>query len=186
MASEIPGYCTLCRSRCGTLNQVDGDRLIAVRPDPQHPTGSAMCMKGRAAPEIVHSPHRLMHPMKRTRPKGDADPGWVRTSWDEALDTVADRLGTIRHESGAEAVAFAVTTPSGTPLSDSIDWIERFVRGFGSPNIANAIEVCNWHKDSAHAFTFGCGMPPADYANAETIVLWGHNPANTWLAQATP
>jgi anaerobic selenocysteine-containing dehydrogenase len=185
MVTEVKeGYCTLCRSRCGTLNTVRDEMLIAVRPDPSHPTGQAMCMKGKAAPELVHSPHRVLHPMRRTRPKGDPDPGWERISWEEALTETTRRLGTIKAESGAESVVFAVTTPSGTPLTDSIDWIERFVRLFGSPNICYATEVCNWHKDFAHAFTFGCGLPPADYAQAELIVLWGHNPANTWLAQA--
>jgi anaerobic selenocysteine-containing dehydrogenase/ferredoxin-NADP reductase len=181
---ERRGYCTLCRSRCGTLNTVQDDSLIRVVPDPDHPTGQAMCMKGRAAPELVHSPHRILYPMRRTQPKTAADPGWQRISWDEALSETARRLGAIRAESGAEAVAFGVTTPSGTPLSDSIDWIERFVRVFGSPNICYATEICNWHKDYAHAFTFGCGMPVADYARAGLIMLWGHNPANTWLAQA--
>ncbi|WP_246252238.1 molybdopterin-dependent oxidoreductase [Ancylobacter pratisalsi] len=184
MSTIVPGYCTLCRSRCGTLNEVEGDRLVSVSPDTSHPTGKAMCMKGRAAPEIVHSPHRVFHPMRRTAPKGARDPGWVRISWDEALTEIAGRLGTIKAEHGAEAVAFSVTTPSGTPLSDSIDWIERFVRHFGSPNICYGTEICNWHKDVAHAFTFGCGIPPADYENADTIMLWGHNPTNTWLAQA--
>jgi len=183
-AGEIRGYCTLCRSRCGTINVVERDALIRVVPDPDHPTGQAMCMKGRAAPELVHSPHRVLHPMRRTRPKGDADPGWEPISWDTALTEIAARLDTIRRENGPEAVAFGVTTPSGTPLSDSIDWIERFVRAFGSPNISYATEICNWHKDFAHAFTYGCGMPTADYAHADLIMLWGHNPANTWLAQA--
>ncbi len=184
VTEDKQGYCTLCRSRCGTVNTVRDDMLMAVRADPSHPTGQAMCMKGRAAPELVHSPHRLQFPMRRTRPKGDADPGWVRIGWDEALAETAQRLGAIKVQSGAEAVVFAVSTPSGTPLVDSIDWIERFVRLFGSPNICYATEVCNWHKDFAHAFTFGCGMPPADYENAGLIVLWGHNPASTWLAQA--
>lgn len=178
------GYCTLCRSRCGTLNEVHGDMMVSVHPDPTHPTGQAMCMKGKAAPELVHSPHRLQYPMRRTRPKTDPDPGWVRISWEEALAETAQRLNAIRDESGAESVVFAVTTPSGTPLTDSIDWIERFVRLFGSPNICYATEICNWHKDFAHAFTFGCGMPTADYSAAQLIVLWGHNPANTWLSQA--
>ncbi|MGI4856988.1 MAG: molybdopterin-dependent oxidoreductase, partial [Janthinobacterium lividum] len=181
---ETPGYCTLCRSRCGTLNTVRAGSLTGVRPDPAHPTGGAMCMKGRAAPELVHSPHRLRHPLRRTQPKTAADPGWERISWDEALREIAARLGDIRAQSGAEAVAFAVTTPSGTPLSDSIDWIERFVRHFGSPNICYATEICNWHKDHAHAFTFGCGMPTPDVAHADLVMLWGYNPASTWLAQA--
>ncbi|WPB55199.1 molybdopterin-dependent oxidoreductase [Xylophilus sp. GOD-11R] len=185
MTSEFKqGYCTLCRSRCGTVNEVRDDMLVAVRPDPSHPTGAAMCMKGRAAPELVHSPHRVLTPLRRTAPKGAADPGWVPIGWEEALAETAARLAEVRDESGAEAVVFAVTTPSGTPLSDSIDWIERFVRSFGSPNLCYATEICNWHKDFAHAFTFGSGMPVADYRHAELILLWGHNPANTWLAQA--
>jgi len=32
-------------------------------------------------------------------------------------------------------VAFAVTTPSGTPMVDSFEWVERFIRCFGSPNL---------------------------------------------------
>ncbi|NYT83393.1 molybdopterin-dependent oxidoreductase [Alcaligenaceae bacterium] len=184
MSQHIHGYCTLCRSRCGTINTVLNDALVRVEPDTSHPTGQAMCTKGRAAPELVHSPHRILHPMRRTRPKGAADPGWKRISWDEALSEIAARFLKIREESGAESVAFGVTTPSGTPLSDSIDWIERFVRSFGSPNIAYGTEVCNWHKDFAHVFTYGCGIPVADYSNADLILLWGHNPTNTWLAQA--
>ncbi len=45
------GYCTLCRSRCGSLNHVAHGRLVAVTPNPAHPTGSALCAKGRAAPK---------------------------------------------------------------------------------------------------------------------------------------
>jgi anaerobic selenocysteine-containing dehydrogenase/ferredoxin-NADP reductase len=185
LATErIAGYCTLCRSRCGTINTVRDGRLISVEPAPDHPTGRAVCAKGRAAPEIVHSTRRLEKPLKRTRPKGDPDPGWRPVSWDEALDEIASRLGEVRAKHGAESVAFAVTSPSGTPMSDGIDWVERFIRKFGSPNICYATEICNWHKDVAHAFTFGCGIPTPDYANSDLILLWGHNPASAWLSQA--
>ena len=181
---EKTGYCTLCRSRCGTINVVQNDQLLEVRPNPAHPTGNSMCLKGKAAPELLHSADRQLYPMRRTNPKTHPDPGWEIISWEQALSEVAQRLETARREAGAESVAFAVTTPSGTPLSDSIDWIERFIRLYGSPNTCYATEICNWHKDHAHAFTFGCGMPTADYRNAELILLWGHNPSNTWLAQA--
>ncbi|GGF57247.1 molybdopterin oxidoreductase [Azorhizobium oxalatiphilum] len=181
---EKQGYCTLCRSRCGTLNVVENGRLVAVRPDPSHPTGKALCPKGRAAPEIAHSARRLKTPLRRTAPKGAADPGFVPISWDEALDEIAGRLSTFARESGPESVAFAVTSGSSSPMSDCVDWIQRFIRGFGSPNTCYSTEICNWHKDVAHAFTFGCGIPTADYRNADLILLWGHNPANSWLAQA--
>ncbi|VVQ18619.1 Flavohemoprotein [Pseudomonas fluorescens] len=181
---EKAGYCTLCRSRCGTINVVANDTLLEVRPNPSHPTGKAICLKGKSAPELLHSADRILFPMRRTNPKHHPDPGWKRITWEEALSEVANRLQHAKRNEGAESVAFAVTTPSGTPLSDSIDWIERFIRLFGSPNTCYATEICNWHKDHAHAFTFGCGMPTADYRRAELILLWGHNPTNTWLAQA--
>ena len=73
---RIPGYCGLCVSRCGSIATVEGGRFVALDPDPAHPTGRALCAKGRAAPELVYHPARLRHPLRRTRPKGDPDPGW--------------------------------------------------------------------------------------------------------------
>ena len=34
---RIPGYCALCRSRCGCISVVRDGRLVAVEPDPSHP-----------------------------------------------------------------------------------------------------------------------------------------------------
>ncbi|WP_048959817.1 molybdopterin-dependent oxidoreductase [Enterobacter bugandensis] len=181
----VPGYCALCRSRCGTLNEIIDGRLVSVRPDHNHPTGGAVCLKGKAAPELIYSEARVLWPQRRTQPKDAEDPGWERISWDEALTEIADKLTQFKTESGAESVAFGVTTPSGTPIIDSVEWIERFVRLYGSPNTCYSTEVCNWHKDTAHTFTFGCITPAADYSNSELIILWGNNPAATWLAQAS-
>ena len=64
----------------------------ALHPDPSHPTGRAICVKGKAAPAIVYHSSRLLHPLRRTDPKDAADPGWERITWDEALDAVAARL----------------------------------------------------------------------------------------------
>ena len=111
---KIPGFCALCRARCGCLSVVENGRLVAVEPNPEHPTGAALCAKGRAAPDLVYSPDRLLYPMKRTRPKGDADPGWQRIGWDEALDIAVGALGRLRDSGGPESVAFSVTTPSAT------------------------------------------------------------------------
>jgi anaerobic selenocysteine-containing dehydrogenase/ferredoxin-NADP reductase len=184
MVERVSGYCTLCRSRCGATTVIDNGRMIGLENLPRHPTGGALCAKGRAAPEMVHSPRRLTKPLRRTAPRDAADPGWTEISWDEALDEIVQKLGDVKKTSGPEAVAFAVTTPSGTPMVDSFEWVERFIRCFGSPNLIYAVEICGWHKDYAHALTFGRGIGFPDYENADAIVLWGHNPARTWLAQA--
>src|ERR1700736_1948669 len=116
---RVAAFCPLCVSRCGCEAVVEDGRLVAIEPDPSHPTGKALCAKGRASPELVEATDRLLHPMRRTRPKGDADPGWQRITWDQALNETATAMRRIAAESGPEALAFAVTTPSGTAISDA-------------------------------------------------------------------
>ena len=181
MARErLPTYCALCISRCGCLAAVEDGRLLAVAPDPAHPTGRALCIKAKAAPELVSHPGRLTTPLLRTRPKGDPDPGWRPIGWDEALSLTGERLQAI----GPGATAFAVATPSGTAVADSFAWIHRLAHIWGSPNLVFATENCNWHRDFSPALTWGTGLGMPDYARSRTILLWGSNPAATWLAHA--
>ncbi|MFF6511245.1 hypothetical protein ACET47_08720 [Pseudomonas aeruginosa] len=56
------------------MNVVENGRLVAVKNNPDHPTGKATCLKGRAAPEIAHSARRLTTPLKRTAPAGRKTP----------------------------------------------------------------------------------------------------------------
>ena len=51
-----------------------------LTPTPHTPTGQALSAKGRAAPELAYSKERLTRPIRRTRPKDEADPGWVEIS----------------------------------------------------------------------------------------------------------
>ncbi len=113
-----------------------------------------------------------------------SDPGWESISWDEALETITATLLRIADERGAESVAFGVTTPSGTGISDSFVWINRLAHAFGSPNTVFATENCNWHKDFAPGCTFGNSIGMPDYQNSRCILLWGFNPATSWLVQA--
>ena len=103
---RIHTYCAMCISRCGVIATVEDGRFNKVSVDPEHPNG-CICIKGTAAPEIVYSPDRLQHPMKRTRPKGAPDPGWEPISWDEALAMAASRLTEIKNTDGPESVVFS-------------------------------------------------------------------------------
>ena len=184
----VPTYCALCVSRCGARAEVSDGRLLALLPDPSHPTGQAICLKGKAAPEIVYHPSRLLHPMKRTNPKDAPDPGWERISWDEALDTVAERMRTAAATDGAASVGFHSSSPSTSAISDSIAWVQRLIRAFGSPNYSNYAELCGWGRHMAPLFTFGAAVPGdylPDLENAGCILYWGYNPSVARLAHAT-
>ncbi len=180
----IPAFCTQCRSRCGCKAIVKENKLLKVEPDPQHPTGEKLCPKGIAAAELVYHPDRLTSPLRRVSPKGISNPKWEKITWETAFNEIAERMANIRESYGAEQVAFSVTTPSGTHISDGISWIERFIRAYGSPNTIYSTEICNWHKDFASRLTYGTDIGTPDFANTDCIILWGNNPAATWLARS--
>jgi len=183
-----PGFCALCVSRCGSIAVVENGRFVALEPDPLHPTGKALCAKGRAAPELVYHPDRLLYPLKRTRPKDDPDPGWQRISWDEALDLTAANFRRIAEENGPESVAFGAVSPSTSASDDSVAWIRRLMNAFGSPNLCAAMELCGWGRYQATQYTFGEAVPGyymPDLENAGCILFWGYNPNLARLAHAT-
>jgi anaerobic selenocysteine-containing dehydrogenase len=188
LSGRIPGYCAQCVSRCGSIAVIENGRFVALEPDPSHPTGKALCAKGRAAPELVYHPDRLLYPVKRTRPKGDLDPGWQRISWDEALDLTAARLRRIAEEHGPESVVFSVVSPSTSASDDSLVWLERLKNVFGSPNLSISMELCGWGRYLAPLYTFGTSVPGVympDLENAGCILFWGYNPNLARLVHAT-
>ena len=73
-SKQIPGYCGLCIARCGTVATVQGGRFTRLDPDPSHPTGQALCAKGRAGPELVYHRERLTHPLRRHAAEGRSRP----------------------------------------------------------------------------------------------------------------
>lgn len=185
---SVPTFCPLCVSRCGARAELENGTLLALHPDPSHPTGKAICLKGKAAPEIVYHPSRLLHPLRRTKPKDAPDPGWERITWDEALDAVAARLRTAAATDGPESVGFTSSSPSTSAISDAVDWVLRLVRAFGSPNYSNYMELCGWGRYLAPLYTFGASVPGAylpDLENAGCILFWGYNPSVARLAHAT-
>lgn len=190
---RIHGFCGMCIARCGTIATVEDGRFTRLDPDPAHPTGAALCAKGRAAPEIVYANDRLTKPLERTRPKGDPDPGWREISWNAALARIAGEMQRIAHDHGPEAFAFSQSSASTTAIGDGAPFIKRLMNAYGSPNMVHALEVCGWGRGGATKFAWGIGAVAtggsggamADIENAGCIILWGYNPSSTRLTHAT-
>src|SRR6516165_3403881 len=188
-------YCALCIARCGAVAVVENGRFTRLEPDPEHPTGQALCAKGRAAPELVYHPERLTRPLRRTRPKGDPNPGWEPIGWDAALDQTAAAMRRAAERDGPQAVAFTLSSPSTTAIGDSSGFIQRLANAFGTPNRAITLDVCGWGRGFATRYTYGVGsvglggggaggaMP--DIANSGVLILWGYNPSYSRLTHAT-
>jgi anaerobic selenocysteine-containing dehydrogenase len=95
----VRSFCRVCTSVCGILVDVDGDRVVRVRGDRDHPLSHGYtCAKGRALPGMHHHPERIERPMVRMG--GELRP----TTWGECLDDLATRLRAIVDEHGPAAV----------------------------------------------------------------------------------
>jgi anaerobic selenocysteine-containing dehydrogenase len=178
---KVPSYCALCKWQCPIVYEVIGGKLEKVEIDREHPKGGSACPKGFAIPEIVYSPNRLKYPMKRTRPKWDSDPGWIRISWDEALNTIATKLNHIKAEYGPESVIFHTCSYSGCGSNQFLPWVMRLANSFGSPNLIGTTHICNWHRDVCSRYTYGVGLPYPEINKAACIVIWGVNASFTNL-----
>ena len=115
---KFEGYCSQCSCWCPVVSVVRDNVFVEVKPDKQSPLECGICPKALAGPELVYHKDRLKYPMRRTTPKSDPDPGWERITWDEALDTIAERLNAIKDRFGPESVAIARSGPSGSPMGE--------------------------------------------------------------------
>ncbi len=182
-SKRIRTYCAQCWSNCPAVAHIENGKFTRVTPDKEHHFYRPLCPKGLAGPEMVYSNTRLTYPLKRTNPKGAADPGWKRISWEEALDTVTAEMKNIKARYGAEAFVFSQTNVS-SPLWEITSFIRRLSNIYGTPNHMTTTHICNWHRDNGSAFTFGkpgnafaAGWP--DFKNSKCILIWGHNPKAT-------
>ena len=76
-----------CPDTCAMLVTVEDGRVVAVRGDPEHPfTRGGLCVKVNNYEQRVYSPDRVLHPLKRSGPKGTSQ--FKRVSWDEAMEVI--------------------------------------------------------------------------------------------------
>jgi anaerobic selenocysteine-containing dehydrogenase len=164
---------------------IEDGKLVSIEPDSGHPLGM-ICRRGRHAPEIVHSEHRLTRPLRRKGSKGAHE--FEPVSWDMAYDEIVARLGEIKRESGPEAVA--IYTGRGAfelslcdmfqPKGVSVSSASNVLFPFGSPNTMGVGALCyvSFAMMAPH-LTMGRTLTDifTDLESAELIVVWGANPA---------
>ncbi len=95
-----------------------------------------ICGKGAATILDYCDPNRVNYPVKRTNPNKGLyeDPKWERISWDEAMDTIADKMRKVRKKN-PKGVVWAFTPGPGTGLKGTQS-TGGFFSAYGSPNMA--------------------------------------------------
>ena len=108
--------CHLCEAICGLVIQTEGEpgneKIVSIKGDPNDPLSRGhICPKAVALKDIHEDPDRLRRPIKRVmNEQGDAN--WEEISWDEALDTTAQRLVEITQRDGINALGIYLGNPT--------------------------------------------------------------------------
>jgi anaerobic selenocysteine-containing dehydrogenase len=163
----IRTICRECRNGCGMLVYVEGGRVTKVDSDPGSPKPKdKLCPKAAACVERVHSPYRLRYPQKRVGKRGEGK--WQRITWDEALDTIAEKMTSARQNHGAESVALV----KGIYERYS-DLVSRLGNVFGTPNIVNIDNTCFVPGAVGRLMTYGYSGMPDMTGSPDCVVCWG-------------
>jgi formate dehydrogenase len=173
MAREQVTFCRICEPFCGLIATVEGDQLVSLRPDPDHPTSQGFaCPKGIAYTGVQNDPDRVRHPLRRL-----PDGSFARVSWDEALTDIAARLRRIRAEHGGAAIAMYMGNPAALNYSVTI-WSGLFVKALGAHHLFTSSSQDTNSRFAASALLYGMPLlvPIPDIDSSELVVILGANP----------
>lgn len=158
-----------CPDACGMLATVENGVVTGLRGDPAHPvTRGFLCYRTSHFPELQASPRRLVQPLVRRNGT------LVPASWDEALGLIAEKLITVRSESGPAAI---LHYRSGGSLGILKHLTDLFFDQFG-PCTGKVGDICSGAGEAAQLQDLGTSDSNDlfDLLNSRHIVLWGKNP----------
>ena len=172
MERIVKSTCGECHGLCGVKIHVQDGRAVKIEGDEDCPISKGtMCSKGLAVLQRLYHPDRLKYPLKRAGERGEGK--WQRISWEEALDTIGDKLGKIRDEYGPLSIAVIF----GTGRMHSF-YVQRFCGIVGTPNRGSACNVCFSPRASTGRITFGRSIM-FDPEKSRCLLAWGTNMHHT-------
>jgi formate dehydrogenase major subunit len=173
--------CTFCGVGCSFEVWTKDRKILKIEPVEQAPVNSiSTCVKGKFGWDFVNSDQRLTTPLIR---KGDA---FVEASWEEALDLVAERLGTIKNTFGSDAIGFISSSKTTNEENYLMQKLARQV--FQTNNVDNCSRYCQSPASWGLQQTGGIGGDSGtiqDIANAGLVILVGCSPAEGHPVLAT-
>ncbi len=167
-----------CPTSCGFLAETDGERILSVKGDREHPvTRGLLCRKMQQYEQSVHSPRRILTPLKRRGRKGEGK--FIPVSWDEAVQEITDRWKEILKEDGGDAVL---------PMyySGVMSIIQRrsgdaLFNRMGACTLE--MTLCSSAKGAGYKSVMGdtgC-LDPRELAESDFYIIWGSNMKATSL-----
>lgn len=142
----FPGVCKMCmQGDCQTRVHVVDGVVVKVEGDPRAvQNAGALCPRGNSAIANMYNAWRVKAPMKRTNPKKglNEDPKFVEITWDEAVNTVAERLKKLKADDPRKVIVV-----SGFGVRSQL--LGNWETAFGTPNdVPSRGSACAYHLGS--------------------------------------
>ena len=163
----IKTTCAYCGVGCGVEAKVDSNGEVSIRGDDSHPANyGRLCSKGLALGDTVVPEGRLLQPSINGK----------TTSWDQALDHVAEGFKKTIDRYGPDSIALYV---SGQLLTEDYYVANKFIKGYvGTGNIDTNSRLCMSSSVAGHKRAFGSDTVPncyEDFELTDLLVLVGSN-----------
>lgn len=173
--------CTFCGVGCSFEVWTKGRDILKIQPVSDAPVNAiSTCVKGKFGWDFVNSEERITKPLIR---KNGA---FVESSWEEALDLVASRLGSIKEQYGKGSVGFISSSKITNEENYVIQKLARQV--FETNNVDNCSRYCQSPATDGLFRTVGMGGDAGtikDIAKAGLVIIVGANPAEGHPVLAT-
>ena len=167
-----------CPDACGLILTVDDNKVIKVRGNREHAfTRGTLCPKMAHYERVIHSPKRLMTPLRRIGKKGIGPDQFTPISWDEALARIVENFNHTINTYGSESILrYSYAGTMGAVNSPAADY---FFRCIGATSQDRGI--CSPAKQAAFKSVYGdtVAIKPQEAKHSDLIILWSLNAVAT-------
>ena len=167
-----------CPDACGLILTVDDNKVTKVRGNKEHAfTRGTLCPKMAHYERVIHSPKRLMTPLRRIGKKGIGPDQFTPISWDEALERIVENFNHTINTYGSESILrYSYAGTMGAVNSPAADY---FFRCIGATSQDRGI--CSPAKQAAFKSVYGdtVAIKPQEAQHSDLIILWSLNATAT-------
>lgn len=171
-----------CPTSCGLLAETDGRHILNIKGDPEHPAAKGLiCRKMHRYMDSIHSPDRILTPLKRTGEKGEGK--FMPITWEAAVDEITGRWKEILKEEGGNGILPFYY--SGVMSVVQRKCGDAFFNRMGACSLVKTL--CSSAKGAGYEAVMGhtgC-LDPRELCDSDLLIVWGSNMMATRL-QAMP
>jgi len=164
---------SLCTATCPLLATVKDGRITHILNHPEY----KCCVKGHSHRMTVYDPTRLKYPMVRVGERGEGK--FKRISWDEAIDTYANKIKEVIGKYGNQAILWYPARGTGG--------LARAAAKQRLPNVLGGMvttwgSLCIANKGPAAASVYGTQNSESDLhtiKDSNLAIIWGYGFADS-------